>query len=298
MLIVHAVNVRRFLRVAVSIVLLSTAMVLVGQQHAQAEVCDPPAKWIDGELVYGWCEDGETEDPGDEDGDSEPSCDLNQAPPDSGADEWAWCEGEYACHAFEAYADPEGEPPSKDAVWIFKTCYGPDGKQAYQEYQWYEADEPSLEELAWEAYGNLQLPNYSLEFNPPETTYVTLATWWWADGPGNGEITGTSAGPVVAIATPDRVDVDPGDGSDPVECGWVTSKSDDCRYTYKKASVSGGTTASDGSPAYPARSRLVYEVRFENNGTVMDLPGLPTTIETDWQGTPVPVAEIQGFVTR
>jgi hypothetical protein len=43
--------------------------------------------------------------------------------------------------------------------------------------------------------------------------------------------------------------------------------------------------------------RLVYQVRFEVNGTPLEVAGLPATLESPWQTTSVPVAEIQALVT-
>lgn len=300
MLITHVAHRRSILRVALAVVLLAGTMAVFGQQQAQAAMCNPPYKIIDGQMDYGWCEDDESEDPPDDDGGggSEPTCDYSLIDIDDY--EKSWCEGEFACISTESGGDPPAgeKPPTEDSVWTWKHCYGPPGTEDYFDWYWEEPDEPSIEQQAWEAWGNLRIPAFDLKFNPPQRTYVTLETWWWAEGPGNGEITGTSAGPIVAIATPDRVEVDPGDGSGVISCGWVTSKSDDCTYTYKKSSASAAASASDGSPAYPARSRIVYDVRFENNGTVIEVPGLPTTLPSNWQETPVPVAEVQGIVTE
>ena len=81
-----------------------------------------------------------------------------------------------------------------------------------------------------------------------------------------------------------------------LSCAWSTVASGDCSYTYGRSSV-GQPVDGDGLPAYPVRMRLVYQVRFEVNGTPLEVAGLLTTLESPWQTTPVPVAEIQALVT-
>ena len=101
---------------------------------------------------------------------------------------------------------------------------------------------------------------------------------------------------MVAIGEPDRLEVDPGDGSAVLSCPWSTVASGECSYTYGRSSV-GQPVDGDGLPAYPVRMRLVYQVRFEANGAPLEVAGLPTTLESPWQTTSVPVAEIQALVT-
>jgi hypothetical protein len=225
-------------------------------------------------------------------GGAEPTCDWSLI---EGRGEARWCEGaqgEYACWAnvpSAVYPEPEDWPadqPSEDSVYIYKYCYGPDGTRAYSEWTWYTPDEPSIQELAWEAYGRLVIPEFRLAFNPSEQAIIFVDTWWWAEGAGDGAVRGSSAAGLVAVAEPDRLEVDPGDGSGTIVCGWVTAKSDTCTHAYQKASAGG----------YPARARLVYGVHFEQNGQVLDVPGLPDTLESGWEETTVPVHEVQAIV--
>jgi hypothetical protein len=162
----------------------------------------------------------------------------------------------------------------------------PDGTEAYSDWIWYTPDEPSIQELAWEAYGRLVIPEFRLAFNPSEQAIIFVDTWWWAEGAGDGAVRGSSAAGLVAVAEPDRLEVDPGDGSGTIVCGWVTAKCDTCTHAYQKASAGG----------YPARARLVYGVHFEQNGQVLDVPGLPETLESGWEETTVPVHEVQAIV--
>lgn len=232
---------------------------------------------------------------GDDDGSNQPACEYVDLFND-------FCDGPNPCWINDpaAIQDPpelEGVPkPSPDSYAVYYRCLNPDGS-TYDLYYWSDDQpaEPPLEEQAMTAYGLLVAPDFTLAFNPPQRTFVNLDTWWWADGVGNDEITGSSAFGVVAIATPDHIEVDPGDGSGSFTCSWVTSRSDACIYAYAKASVDGAQQV-EGQPAYEAQARLVYSVRFENDGAPLELDGLPTQLVGPWQSTPVPVGEIQAIV--
>ena len=102
---------------------------------------------------------------------------------------------------------------------------------------------------------------------------------------------------VVALGEPDRLEVDPGDGSGVLSCAWSTVESGECSYTFGRSSV-GQPVDGDGLPAFGVRMRLVYQVRFEVNGAPLEVAGLPTTLESPWQTTTVPVAEVQALVTH
>lgn len=276
---------------------------------------DPDDCWVEdpenpGELDYICEEEEDDQDPGSGDGggSSEPTCDLSIVE-EKGIHDGAqrWCEGENTCWAnIPATAHDEDDVaeqrPSPDHVVIYKQCFGPNGEEFPPIVQWYLPPEPpSLQELAEQAYGQLNTPGFTLEFNPPSRSYVSLATWWWVQGPGNDEIVGSSALGLVAVGVPSRIEVDPGDGTGAVGCPWSAAKSDTCTHTYTRASVSGTATGPAGSPAYLARARLIYEVHFEQDGAPIDVPGLPdefASFESPWQSTPVPVAEIQSIVTE
>lgn len=213
-----------------------------------------------------------------------------------------FCEGESACFinfpsaVYPEPADwPEGQP-TQDSVYTYKACFRPDGSRASGEWGWFVPEEPSLPQLAWDAYGRLELPEFRLAFSPPEEALVLLDTWWWAEGPSDGAVQGSSAAGVVAIAEPARLEVDPGDGSELLDCPFTVEQSDVCAHIYERASTDGTAEAADGSPAYPARARLVYGVRFENDGAPLDLAGLPDRIASPWEETAVPVAEAQAVV--
>ncbi|WP_062209323.1 hypothetical protein [Streptomyces sp. NBRC 109706] len=292
------------IRLLVIAALLLGAVVTLGAREAAADDCDPPV-WRETNGgrggTYSDCRDGQGEDGSDGSGgrgdNGAPSCDISLA---GGYGDSQWCENDYACWAnipSAAYPPEEwpADQPEENSVYIYKYCVNAAG-EFYDAWDWHTPEGPSLQELAETAYGQLVIPEFDLTFNPPDEAIINLETWWWAAGAADGEVRGTPAFTMVAIAEPNRMSVDPGDGGGTLTCPVVASRSDRCAYTYTRASVNGSAEAPDGSPAYPARAQLVYDVRFENNGAPIDLPGLPDSITTDWIGTPVPVTEIQATV--
>jgi hypothetical protein len=294
MLSTHSSHIDRLTRLTallIAALMTAGALVVLAALPASADHHCQMVEDEGGELIY-VCEggnDGEDGDDGDGGGGGEPTCDLSLV--DDRTDHW--CEGQNACWAnipSAVYPTPDtwpAEPPTPDSVYIYKLCYGPNGDEVYSDWGWYTPDEPSLEELAWEAYGELNAPDFNLAFSPPEESVIFVETWWWARGASDGTLTGSSANGVVAVAEPDRMEVDPGDGSGVITCEFVTAEDDECTYTYDRAS--------DGT-GYPARARLVYDVHFEQNGNPIDVAGLPDSFESSWEGTPVPVGEHQTVV--
>ncbi|MGP4110251.1 hypothetical protein ACTWP5_04950 [Streptomyces sp. 4N509B] len=290
----------RLLRVAgrlAAVAALTIGLIAVaGAGQAHADPSDPSCyveKPGGGGLIYICGDSDSDENPGDGeggDGSGEPSCDMSTV----GSATNSWCEGENACWAnipSAVYPTPDtwpGEPPNPDAVYIFKVCYDREGNTVYSDWTWYTPQQPSLEELAWIAYGELNAPAFDLAFSPPGESVIHVDTWWWADGAPGGSITGSSAGGVIAVAEPDSLEVEPGDGSGTMTCAFVVSESDECTHTYERASRDG----------YPARARLVYDVHFERNGQVVEPQGLPDSFESAWEETSVPVTEVQANVVR
>jgi hypothetical protein len=268
--------------------------VLVMTTPAQAAKCPYYDKEAN-KIVYCNAEGGGGQDDGGggDGGSQEPTCDLSNEPYTE------FCKGTLACwgnnpagNSEEDVADELPPKPGDDYHVAYRNCE--DGSDTW--YWSKDGEGPSIEELAQIAFGELVFPEYTLTFNPPRRTYVNLDTWWWAQGATTEELIGTAALGVRALATPNRMEVDPGDGSGVFSCEFVTAKSDDCTYTYRRASVRGSAAADDGSPAYPARMRLVYDVRFEVDGTPLTLDDLPTSFSSPWQDQPVPVREIQTVV--
>jgi len=254
---------------------------------------------VNGQMTYKTvCPGDESEGPGEPgDGGSgsggTPACDLSAV---ENVADFPFCVGTTACAVNNpSHLDPAEWPeetrPSPTAIYTWRWCETAAGTVDYV-WTWYEpeVEGPSLTELAMQAFGALATPGFSVQFNPPGRAVVGVPTWFWAGTGNGGALTGSSAAGVVAIAEPSHLEVDPGDGSGTRTCPWSTSKSDACSATYDRASVRDG--------AYTARARLVYDVRFENNGAPLDLPGLPTALESPWATASVPVAEVQAVVTR
>lgn len=268
------------------------ALLMIGSPGVAS--AEPECKWIDvgeDELRYVCTEPGEPGTPGGPrpggpGGPVAPPCDL-EAPYDE------FCEGTAACWGNNPaeVQDPtalEGVPkPSEDAYVAYKACKRADGS-TYDEWYWTTEPNPgpTPAQAAQQAFGELATPPFQPSFNPETRTLVNLDTWWWAEGPSTEEIVGTGALGVRAIGTPDRIEVDPGDGTGVFTCDFVTTQSDACSHVYRRAS----------RPTYDARMRLVYAVRFERNGSPMDLPGLPTQLESSWASASVDVDEVQTIV--
>lgn len=174
-----------------------------------------------------------------------------------------------------------GPPPADDYLPAYRRC---DGDAAGV---WYwaspEEQQPSTQDLALVAYGELPFPTFTPTFNPPARTVVNLETWWWAAGASDGELS-AEAGGVTVTATPSQMTVETGDGA-VLRCDFATTMSDECSHVYRK-----------GNPAYQARMQLVWTVEFRQGGTLVDFPGLPATFESPWTGVTVPVTEIQTLV--
>lgn len=281
-------------RALTAVVLVASALVLAPAVPARADCPPPPVIGVDGtgRLVYGRCDPGGGgPGSGGGGGTGTPTCTL------AGLAEY--CIGASACwanvpSALDPSVWPEDTRPSPSAIYTYQSC-DPDPDGTLTGWSWYEPQTLSVAEAARAAYGSLQVPAFEVGVNPPGRALVGLATWFWAQGPTSQEIVGSAALGLRAVGTPSRVEVDPGDGAATRTCGWAVSAGDGCSYTYPRASV-GEAHDEDGLPAYRARMRIVYEVRFEQNGMRLDLPGLPTTIASAWVTTPVPVAEVQTLV--
>ena len=190
---------------------------------------------------------------------------------------------------------PVDSRPSVDAIYTYQSC-DPDPSGTLTGWSWYTPPQISAAQAAREAFGLLATPGFTVGFNPPGRAVVGVPTWLWAQTAQVGVITGSSALGVVALGEPAGLEVDPGDGSGVLDCPWSTAASGVCAYTYSRSSV-GQPVGAGGQPAYTARMRLVYRVRFENNGAPFVVAGLPATLESPWQTASVPVAEIQALVT-
>lgn len=271
---------RRVVVGLVAVATMSFGVLVLASSPAAAALCEVTQK--DGTIKLVDCDSVPGNGGGDGDeggGGGAPSCTVE--PGDTG------CYNGKSCYIKDPAEYEESDPakedlgpkPSEDAHAAFRLCDKEEGPVWY----WVEADEPSQEELALQALGQLDAPAITPTFNPPTRTLVNLPTWWWAAGAGDQPLTAT-AGSVTVTATPSRMEVDPGDGGAVKACPFVTQRSDACSYTYRKGSNGAG---------YPARVRLVWTLVFTDTAAPIDLPDIPTTFESPWSGTTVPVREVQ-----
>ena len=251
----------------------------------------------DGGVVY-TCErpgePGEPGQPGDPGGGStEPTCELT--PPGT------FCYGMNSCYYKEVvtpFAPPKGPKPSPDADWKVRVCIGANLAESF-EAVWIDPAQPqppSLAEQAETAFGQLDPNLGTLSVNPTTRSLVTLPTWFWAEGLSGDSLTGSSAFGLVAIATPDHLEITPGDGSATITCPWSTEESDACSHGYERSSATRGTASVDGHDAYAATGEAVWRVEFEMNGTPVNIPGAPTELRGQPMNTGVWVTESQAIV--
>lgn len=259
------------------IALMATALTVVVASPASAGPCDGDSDV--GQIEFGDCDPGsDGEDGDDSSGSGTPSCTIKP--------------GDNACYKGESCLVndpstltidevPEGSLPPKpgdDYHHAFRIC----PTTGYVWY-WSKEDEPSPAELATEAFNKLKTPAFTPTFNPPTRTLVNLPTWWWAAGPAEAPIS-ESAGSVTVTATPDRIEVDPGDGTGVLTCEFVTQMSDACSHVYVRSSKGDG---------YPGRVRLMYDIGVTDGGATIGVPGIPAELGSPWVGVTVPVREVQ-----
>lgn len=233
-------------------------------------------------------------------GSAEPSCYLGRKQAHSY--DVGFCRGELSCYRYipspmtPSEPAPAGTPPT--AVYITEACFTQPPAESLVSNIHYWLDTPAVDPAVFldEAIGNLALPTYTLGVNPPRQAVVGIPTWFWAQGAGAGQVTGTPAGGLVGTATPAYMEVDPGDGSGTFRCPWTVTPGASCSYEYERSSVRGSARTASGDPAYTARMRLVLDLTFQFNGAGIELPAAPPTVATAWQDTVVPVAEVQGLV--
>lgn len=136
--------------------------------------------------------------------------------------------------------------------------------------------------MAAQAVGRLPLPKGLVAFTPPGSTVIGIPTTFWANKVPRGELQGSKAFRLVAIATPRNITTDFGDGTRS-SCGWVTAPST-CGHTYQKRGV------------FQATMQAVWTLKFEDGGRHVDIPGAPTQVTSDppWTAR-VPVESEQGL---
>lgn len=287
---------------------LALVLVLVGAPSA-AVAADPCMQsYVDENNKIQWrniCTEDGGGDTGGTGGGEGPSCYLGRQ--ESFSYDVAFCSGELSCYRFippptsptpDAWpARPAGTPET--AQYANQACFTqpPAEELVSNEYLWVDQAVPDPALLIWDAIGALQLPDYTVGFNPPGRTIVGVPTWFWAAGPGDAEIVGGSANGLVGIATPAHLEIDPGDGSRTFDCPWSVTADPTCSYTYARSSAGQSARSAAGDPAYTARMRLVLDLRFVFNGAPIELADAPPTVQTEWEETLIPVAEVQSLVS-
>lgn len=295
------------------LVIVNTALPATAEQPD----CEPPDELVlkdvvnsEGETVQVWvCED---RGGGGGDGDSGHECDtqlivnvMNTDPSFVGVrDKYGdpYCGGPgKACATKVPSSIPEDswppDRPREDAIYSFTACTT-DGVEWDGTWSWYVPPEPPLLDQAELAYSRLRAEPFALTFNPAQMSFVGAKTYFWADISGTGELD-SQAFSVIATATPSHLTVDPGDGNGSMNCGWATSKTDQCVKKYPQASVNGSATGVGGEPAFSAEATLTYDVAFTVNGAPLPadvLAQLPDTLDSPPQTAAVPVGEVQVIV--
>lgn len=177
------------------------------------------------------------------------------------------------------------KPDDADHI-VYVGCIGPDGTE-YRNWYWdTEIETVPVRDRLLAAYGRLVLPNVTSVYNPPNRTLVNLETWFWAQGASATPIVGSEAFGLVAIAEPRSMVVSAAGQS--VTCPVVTSRSDVCRMTFRRAGE------------HTATMRITYDVRFELDGAPFSVPGGNTDLLTmeSTDSVTVPVIEVQSLVTE
>ncbi|SDU32084.1 hypothetical protein [Jiangella alkaliphila] len=284
-----------------AVVLLAGLLGAVAPGQAAEPAADPCYVWLEvspGVFEYvNICPDPDEEGGGEDDGSggNGPRCDLTEEPYDE------FCLGTKACRADipstlpEDKWPPEETRPSPDHIFTFVQCRVPGQEELYERWRWIEPYEGALPGLGWQALGRLETPAFTMTFEPSGMTYVGADTRYLLDGLGDGEIIGSVAGPLQATGELSHVEIDPGDGSETIDCD-PDLRTRACEHVYLEMSHEQTSEDIDGQPGFPAQARLVYDVTFTMGGVEVSLPGVPDTLESPWNGTVVPVGEIQALV--
>lgn len=127
---------------------------------------------------------------------------------------------------------------------------------------------------AQEAFGNLAAPAGAVRHSPEVRGIVGLDTWFWLAPATFGELQGSSAEGLVAVAEPDGTTWATGDGAT-VRCAgagvpYAEGGSSDCTHTYRRS-----------SPQYDGTVTRNWVVHYEQGGATIDIPGAPATLTAD-----------------
>jgi hypothetical protein len=257
---------RTFGRIVLLVALLGGASVVAGvvapttaaaAQHCWYDAVRNP----DGTISYvKKCRDVDPGEPGGPGG-AVQDCGLEKMTPQPGYGAF-FCVGTAPCTIKDnwvPYAPPtETAPPGQE--WKLRLCW-PCGGCLGPPVPTYVLDGPIARPLivqAQEAFGNLRPPAGAVRHSPDARAVVRLPTWLWLDPGSFGELRGSSAEGLVAVAVPDGTSWRPGDGAT-VECAGAARR---------------------------------WTVHYENGGDTIDIPGAPLELTAD-TGFSMAVVETQ-----
>ena len=284
-------------RLAVLIGLVAASAVVLGlfaatDASAAGQYCYQKAvRAPDGSISYvRVCVDihpGEPGGPGGGGGDA-PPCELDKAPTGPGYGSF-YCSGKAVCTVKDnwvPYAPPTEEAPAGhewklQLCWPCGGCLGPPAPS-------YILDGPVARPLivqAQEAFGNLAPPAGAVRHSPDVHGIVRLPTWLWLQPGSFGEVFGSSAEGLVAVAEPGGTTWTTGDGGS-VTCEgggtpYTAGAAATCTHTYTRASA-----------RYDGTVTRTWRVHYEVAGNVVDIAGAPAALAAD-TGWALAVAESQ-----
>lgn len=127
---------------------------------------------------------------------------------------------------------------------------------------------------AQEAFGNLAPPDATVQHSPTARGIVKLETWFWLPPNTFGELRGTSAEGLVAVAVPATTVWNTGDGAIVTCAGpgraYADGASSDCIHTYNRASA-----------RYDGNVARHWTVHYKQGGAAIDIPGAPVALNAD-----------------
>lgn len=298
-------SIRHLFLVAVVAAMLVVGLSVVAPAVAGPTTCVPPAViTTDHHGGYTCTIPGDPGGGGGGGGGSTPTCDLSGAGGTDYSDHNRsanFCIGQDVCFdtdVFVPYRNPYGDPPNKDSTGRITWCYdGIMGPPSTRRFFW-DGQEPTPLEQAQTAIGKIQLGAGQVSVSPSVRTLVNLDTWFWVTGR-QRVATGSSAFGLVAVATFRSMSVDPGDGAGSFACPWTATQEQaqrDCFHEYRRSSRA-GTEQVDGHNAFGVRVTAIYDLRFEVNGAVTQIPGAPKTLDAPPADVAVRVDEVQSQVT-
>jgi hypothetical protein len=258
----------------------ATAGLILASPASAARRCWPQAvQGPDGTIHYvNRCKDIKPGQPGGPGNGGTPvDCGLNKMTPQPGYGAY-FCVGTAACTIKDnwvPYAPPTTTAPPGQQ-WKLRLCW-PCGGCLGPPVPTYILNGPVARPLivqAQEAFGNLAPPAGNVLHSPGNKAVVALPTFFWLDPGTFGELRGTSAEGLVAVAQPQGTEWDPGDGTGVITCDGAGTPYVDgadaagaCTHTYAAM-----------SPAYNGQVTRRWAVHYENGGAAITIAGAPAVL--------------------